>query len=380
MKRRAFLRLLTLPAGVMLLRPAIGNVSHDRVLLLVELKGGNDGLNTVIPYADQRYYALRPRIAIARDDIVQLDERRGLHPALGPLEPLWRQRELAIVEGVGYPDPSLSHFRSMDIWATGSGSALVLDQGWIARLWQGHEAESGMAGIAIGRDAGPLAGNHRALVMNDPERFLRQARSLRTTPAVTGNPTLDHVVGLQQGVARSARSLAADLEGGQVDTEDFPRTRFGRQLGFAAQLVSAGVRTPVIKVSHGSFDTHSNQPEQHRRLLTELAEGLEAFRRALLRSGDWGRVLVMTYSEFGRRPAENGSRGTDHGTAAPQLVLGSAVRGGIYGAAASLSNLDVGNLRFTTDYRRLYSTVARWWGVPWDPALAGHPALPLLKS
>jgi uncharacterized protein (DUF1501 family) len=292
---------------------------------------------------------------------------------------LWRQGELAIVEGVGYAQPSLSHFRAMDIWTTASGSARVLDQGWVTRLWAGQAADQALPGIAIGRNAGPLAGDPGAVVMNDPERFLRQARALPTKPPVSGNPTLSHLVGLQQGVARSARSLAEDLERGEVDTEAFPRTRFGRQLGFAAQLVSAGVRTPVIKVSHGSFDTHSNQPGQHRRLLTELAEGLDQFRRALLRSGDWDRVLVMSYSEFGRRPAENGSRGTDHGTAGPQLVLGTSVRGGLYGAPASLSNLEGENLRFTMDYRRLYATIAGWWGVAPDPELAGYRPLPLLR-
>lgn len=356
-------------------RPALAEESgrFDRVTILVEFAGGNDGLNTVVPYADPLYARARPRLALARDTVLQLDERLGLHPSLAPLMPAWRERELAVVSGVGYARPNRSHFRSIDIWETGSDSDRVLSDGWIARLFQtvrrpADGLDNRLAdAIIIGGDDGPARGaGMRNVVLRNPEQFLRGASRLEASAAAGGNPALAHILGVERQVLKTA----SFLRGMQTQARapalgvSFPRSRLSRQLELAAKLIAAEGRVPVIKVIHPGFDTHARQSGRHRILLAEFADAVAAFRTAMINTGHWQRVLVMTYSEFGRRAAENGNRGTDHGTAAPQFVLGGAVKGGLYGAPPRLDDLDGGDLKFSVDFRRLYATVAeRWWSL-----------------
>lgn len=344
----------------------------DRLLVLVELKGGNDGLNTVVPYADPAYSRLRPRLAVPRDQVLQLDARCGLHPALAPLLPLWEGGELAVVQGVGYPQPNLSHFRSIEIWDTASAADRYLDRGWLARLFAQSPPPRAFAadGVAVGgHDLGPLAGGGRAVALADPQRFGRQAR-LASPGGVARNDALAHILRVERDVAHAAQGLL----GSRDFATRFPPGAFGQAVRSAAQVAAGPGGVAVIRVSLGSFDTHANQPAVHQRLLGELAQGLVALRAALVELGRWDSTLVMSYCEFGRRPQENASLGTDHGTANAHFVLGGRVRGGLHGAPPALDRLDGnGNLPFAVDFRSLYATaIERWWGLASAQVLGGR--------
>lgn len=385
MQRRDFLKTLGLAPlalavpDVVFAAPVRGG--YTNLLVLIELKGGNDGLNTVIPYADLQYAKLRPRLAIARDQVVPLDERTGLHPSLKPLHAWWQQGELAIVQGVGYPEPNLSHFRSIEIWETASASAEYLDEGWLTRLVRAHPVPREFAadGVVVGsQDLGPLAGGARAIALTDPGQFQRQAKLADDAMATPRNAALAHILKVEGDI----RQAAAGLKGQYAFRTEFPRHRFGNAAKSACQVIAAERRVAVVRITHNGFDTHSNQLNVHARLLTELAEGMQALKGALTELGRWDSTLVMTYAEFGRRAQENASGGTDHGTAAAHWFAGGRVRGGLYGAAPELDSLDSGNLRHAVDFRSLYATVIeKWWGLPAAPVLGrSYPSLPVLRT
>ena len=346
---------------------------YRRLLVLVELNGGNDGLNTAVPYADAEYYNLRPRLAIARDQVLQLDARTGLHPSLQPLMPIWQARELALVQGVGYPGANLSHFRSIEIWDTASKSSEYLGEGWLARAFAGAPPPRSYAadGVVVGSaEMGPFAGRGtRALALTNTEQFLRQAK-LAAPAGQSGNAALAHILRVENHIAQAAASLNADY----AFRTEFPRSPFGYAIRTASQVVASRAGVAAIKVSLNGFDTHGNQQAVHARLLKDLAEGVVALKAALVELGLWDSTLVMTYAEFGRRPRENQSGGTDHGTSSCHLALGGAVRGGLYGAQPPLGHLDgTGNLPFAVDFRDLYATaLERWWAVPSAPVLNGR--------
>lgn len=380
--RRALLKAaMALP--LLLLRPAwlsqpwaaetndipAGSRNRERILLLVELHGGNDGLNTFVPYEDTAYYRARPQLAIPRDQVRQLTPQFGLHPALSPLIPLWEGKELAWVQGVGYPKPNRSHFRSIEIWDTASDSEQVLEKGWLSGLFEQYPlpARFTAEGILLGKgDAGPLSGGKaRTIALHDPAQFLHQAGSVKPVSVSTTNRALAHILEVRREISQAATDLQGRIQQVPPLAIDFPANKFGKQLEVAARLIAAKVPVAVIKVTQGSFDTHAGQLAAHHRLLEELAQGLLAFRAAMEQQGLWKEVLVMTYSEFGRRVGENASHGTDHGTAAPHLLMGGRVRGGLYGTPPSLTDLQEGDLKHLLDYRSLYATVIeQWWGLP----------------
>ncbi len=354
--------------------------TYRKLLILVELKGANDGLNTVVPYADAEYYRLRPRIAIKRDDVLQLTEGEGLHPALAPLLPLWQANELAVVRGVGYPNPNLSHFRSIEIWDTASSSEQYLQQGWLARAFRANPVprEFAAAGVIVGNaDPGPFAGGSRTVTLTNTEQFLRQAR-LATPGRARGNKALDHILGVEDEVVQAARGLG----GGAALTTTFPDGPFGNAVRTAASVLAGREPVAAIRLTLNGFDTHQNQPGIHANLLRQLGEGLAALKAALLELGRWDSTLILTYAEFGRRVQENASSGTDHGTANAHFVLGGGVKGGLYGEAPRLDRLDNGNLAHVVDFRSLYATaLQRWWGLDSVGPLGGRYAtLDLLRS
>ena len=365
--RRSFLRLTALApfAHALPALAAAAGGSAQRLLILVELKGGNDGLNTVIPYGDARYAELRPRLAIPREQVVQLTEQVGLHPALATLKPVWDAHQLAIVQGVGYPEPNLSHFRSIEIWDTASRSDQYLDSGWVARAFQRSPRPASLAadGVVIGAAGlGPLAGpGLRALSLATPEQFLRNAKLAHEESEPTRNAALAHILKVESDIVSSARRIVPSRTFAQA----FPPGPFGAGVNTAAQLAANPSGVAVVHVSIGSFDTHANQLPQHAALLRQLGEGLAALRGALIEIGRWDSTVIATYSEFGRRPRENLSGGTDHGTASPHFVLGGAVRGGLYGSAPALDALDGnGNLPFAVDFRAYYAAFLRQcWGI-----------------
>ncbi len=361
---------------------------QERILILIELKGGNDGLNTVVPYADHGYSQLRNTIGIKTDDVIKLDDKVGLHPDLKALLPFWEKNELAIVQGVGYPEANLSHFRSIEIWETASKASEYLSDGWVTRAIQGgtqagfaSKAKFTAEGVLIGmNDFGPLAGA-RAVSLNDPVAFVNQSRLARANELAisTPNPALRYLLKVENEISQAADGLRGDK---YAFNTVFPTGQFGNGVAAAAQIAAsqrlgtAGGKAggvPVMCLTLGSFDTHQNQLGTHAGLLKQLAQGMAALKSALTELGAWDRTLVMTFSEFGRRAKQNSSGGTDHGTAAPHFIAGGAVRGGMYGKAPDLSRLDGNqNVLYTTDFRQIYTTVAQqWWGVSAESVVRG---------
>ena len=373
MDRRDFLRIAA-SVSVSAALPAFAAAAEEsrrRLLILVELKGGNDGLNTVVPFADPLYARLRPRLALPREQLLTLSEQAALHPALEKLMPTWEDGKLAIVQGLGYPQPNLSHFRSIEIWDTASKSEEYLEEGWLARAFtrSPSPAEFISDGVAVGTaDLGPLAGSRaRAIALTNPEGFLRNARLARPEGEAR-NAALRHILKVENDVHRSARRITA----GREFNAAFPNGAFGIAARTAAQLAANPAGVAVIRISLSGFDTHINQLNAHANLLRQVAEGLAGLRAALEEAGRWESTVIATYSEFGRRPRENQSSGTDHGTAGAHWVMGGAVKGGLYGVAPALDRLDGnGNLPFAVDFRGYYATfLDRWWSID-DAAVLG---------
>jgi uncharacterized protein (DUF1501 family) len=390
MNRRAFLS-MTAAASALALAPSAfaalpqrdirTTIGYGNILILVELKGGNDGLNTVIPFTDPAYAALRPNIAIRREQVLQLDDRTGLHPAMQPLMPMWNDRQLAIVQGVSYPQPNLSHFRATQIWDTGSRSDQYLQDGWLARAFRAQSAPAKFAADAVvigSAEMGPFANGALALV--NPAEFESQPRFTMTVTPKELAPVPD----VKTDIAKAAGQLALRTQ--------FPDGAFGASIKTAMHLLAAthtpadapqaGQGVMVIRLTLNGFDTNQNQPRQQAALLGQLSEGFVAMRAALTELGRWNETLVMTYAEFGRRPRENLNNGTDHGTVAPHFMMGGRVNGGLHGVAPELARLDGnGNLPLGVDFRQLYATVlGPWWGMD-CAAILGQKfeTLPLLK-
>ncbi len=386
MKRRAFLRSAAAwplaravsavaPLGVAEVAVAAPSAQgpYRRPLVLVELKGGNDGLNTLVPFTDPAYYALRPKIAIARDQVLQLSDRAGLHPALAPLMPAWHDGALAVLQGMGYPQPNLSHFRSIEIWDTASDSADYLQEGWLTRTFEARPVPGTFAadGVIIGsQDLGPLAGGGtRAIALADTEQFLRRAR-LAQPGLAGGNRALAHVLKVEGDIVQAA----SHLSGRTTFATTFPPGAFGNAVRTACQILANPSGVAAVRISLSGFDTHAGQPATQARLLGEVGAGLVAMRDALTELGQWNDTLVLTYAEFGRRPKENQNAGTDHGTANVHFALGGRVKGGLYGAPPDLTRLSGdGNVQHTLDFRAVYATVLeRWWGVDARATLGGR--------
>ena len=349
-----------------------GHKPYNNLLVLIELKGANDGLNTVIPFANPRYTELRPRLAIARDQVLQLTGQEALHPALQPLMPLWQNKELAIIQGIGYPNANLSHFRSIEIWDTASKSEEYLDAGWLARVFAQTPAPRQFAadGVVVGsNDMGPLSGQGvRTIALADTAQFLRNAK-LAQPGSDRRNAALKHILAVENEIVHAASKLNAN----RVFRTEFPRSGFGNQVRTAAQLVASNAGMATIRLTLTGFDTHAGQLGTQANLLKDLAEGISALKLALSELNRWDSTLVMTYAEFGRRPKENQSGGTDHGTANVHFVTGGNVVGGMYGQAPELNRLDGnGNLPFAVDFRSMYATVIdKWWGLDSSRILQG---------
>lgn len=348
----------------------------SRILLLVELKGGNDGLNTLVPYADARYRELRPAIGVPRERVIQLDEKVGLHEKLQPLMESWKAGDLAIVQGVGYPYPNRSHFRSIEIWDTASASSQTLNEGWIARSFEGVSLPKGAGVDCIVADTNALPSTGpelRTIVMQDAENFLRQAQNLKDAQGMGdgGNPALRHLLAVRHEINAAAAGLRDKLRAAAAPAVAYGQEfLLGRQLDIATRVITSKVPVVAVKVALGGFDTHANQAPTQERLLAYLAASLATLRHNLIAAGRWNDVLVMTYSEFGRRAKQNASAGTDHGTAAPQFVMGGGVKGGLHGAYPSLHDLQDGDLKHIVDFRSVFATVAQGcWGLQRDYGL-----------
>lgn len=361
---------------------------RQRTLLLVELNGGNDGLNTVVPYVDPLYRELRGGLAVPRERVLQLDERVGLHERLAPLMESWKAGDLAIVQGVGYANTNRSHFRSIEIWDTASAATQTLGEGWVSQAFRGSTLAKGAGVDAIVADSNalPLTGpSLRTIVMQDAAAFLRQSQMMKDTRGAAdgGNPALRHLLNVRHEINAAAVALRDKLRETPQPAVAFDQENnlLGRELDLATRLILARLPVVAIKVALGGFDTHANQAPIHERLLGILARNLATLRANLINSGQWNDVLVMTYSEFGRRVRPNASAGTDHGAAAPMLFMGGAVKGGLHGSHPSLSNLQDGDVGHGFDFRTVFSAVARdWWGLQRDFGLRDAPRPAVIKG
>jgi uncharacterized protein (DUF1501 family) len=373
--------------------PSLPGGGDDRVLVVVNLQGGNDGLNTVVPHGLSQYYKYRPTLGIAPSDVLQIDRTIGLNPQMRSLKGMFDAGQVAIVQGAGYPDPDHSHFRSTEIWQTAEPSK-YLSTGWVGRFLDSAELpESNLFNavalapvlpeLMIGRRVdvpaiSALAGYGLTSDRNAGERSAF-ASLVRDDRVPFSSPYLATVATIEDHAQRGSEELPK-LVAGYKPAGAYPATPIGRSLSLAAQIVGSRLGTRVIYVQHGSFDTHAAQKVTQDRLLRELSDALKAFYDDLAAHGSDRRVLTMTFSEFGRRVAENGSRGTDHGEAAPMFLVGGGVKGGVYGTHPSLDKLDNGDVTYTVDFRNVYATVIeKWFGRPSAGILAGeYASMPLL--
>ncbi len=360
--------------------------SDNRCLVLINLYGGNDGLNCVVPHGNDRYYQMRPGLAIDRNAVLAIDAQTGLNPGMRSFKALYEKGMVAIVQGVGYPNPDHSHFRSTEIWQTAAPDRYE-HTGWLGRYFdQATLAPANLfKGVAVSKvlpealvsertdiPAIPGLGDYSLIADSNAaasRAFARQAND-RTLPFAS--PYLAHVMQIEGDAQRSSQELPK-LVAGYKPMASYPATVLGRSLALAAQIVGSNLGTKAIYVEHGSFDTHFNQKATQDRLLTQLSDAVGAFYQDLAAHGNDRRVLTLTFSEFGRRIDENGSRGTDHGEASPLFLIGGGVKGGLYGTAPDLAVTNMGNVRFTVDFRSVYATVLeRWLGRPAATVLNGQ--------
>ena len=352
------------------LSPALAAASNDkRILVVVEMSGANDGLNTLVPYTDDEYYRLRPRIGLRPDKVRKIDDRYGFNPGMLGFEQLYKDGKMAIVHGCGYPQQSLSHFQSMAYWHTGvpNGGERF---GWLGRVADAIDPQltpNFLVNIDERQSLAVQSEHHVPVVFDDPERFarkgLRQSRPLLDNPALTDGPNasrqyLDKVA----ASAREASQLVRAAWDGYKTPVDYGIRSL--DLNKVAAMINAGLSSQLFYVSfrHNAFDTHVQQTELHGRLLSYASDAIAGFMKDMERIGRANDVTVLVFSEFGRRAAENTSLGTDHGTANHMYVIGKPVKGGHYGEVPSLTDLDEGgNLKFTTDFRRVYASLIEGW-------------------
>jgi len=348
----------------------------ERILVVLELSGGNDGLNTVVPHGDPAYYRARPHIGIPAREVLTVDDHFGFHPSMVGFERLYKDGRMAIVHGCGYDHPSLSHFSSMSYWHTGvpnAGEPL----GWLGRLADDHldpATRNLIVNIGTSQSLAVRSGKHSPLVFDDPARFRRDGTDAEkrvlaglggehTQP--TANSTLDFLAATARNAADSSDFVRQASAAYRTPVDYGIGNAFGGGLQRVAALIAAGMKTRLYYVSYqgNAFDTHVQQGDVHSRLLMYTADAVRAFLDDVARLGRGNDVAVVMFTEFGRRVEENGSLGTDHGTATPMFLFGARdrIKGGLYGQPPSLTDLDDGNLKMTTDFRRVYSTAIKEW-------------------
>ncbi|MBM3992987.1 MAG: DUF1501 domain-containing protein [Planctomycetes bacterium] len=357
--------------------------ARDTILVVVQLTGGNDGLNTVIPFNNPDYVRLRPTLRIQNS--LRVNDSIGLHPAMTGLHGLLQDNALCIVQGVGYPNPNQSHFRSMDIWHAAS-TAETLNEGWIGRALR-HIPAATSFHLANPNESAPLAltgaparvpsiatlDDFQLRLQASSASDRRQQRDLLNTssrPAENPPPSLLDFVQRTAVQTYASSQRLSEIGRNYQPRVPYPTSALGNHLKLAAQLIDANIGARLFYVTHDGFDTHAAQAPLHTSLLRDVSDSITAFYRDMAARGQGNRVLIVTFSEFGRRGHENGSQGTDHGSGAPMLFVGGRVRSGLVGEHPRLVNLDNGNLPHAIDFRQVYATLLdQWLGVPSRPVL-----------
>lgn len=385
------------------------------ILVVLQMAGGNDGLNMVVPYADDAYHLARPKLALPAAKILRLNDYAGLNPQLAGLRSLYDEGHLAVIQGVGYPNPNRSHFRATEIWQTASDADRNESEGWLGRYFDNCCAGADpTVGVAIGSEM-PQAFTARVptgVVFSKPkefrfkvggrlrpgetgeELFYRQLNQETEAPVVAAE---GGSIGAIAGTRRSDLSAVDFLQRTALDAQlssdkilevarrsksivPYPQGKLASSLSLIARMIGGGLSARVYYASQGGFDTHAGQINAHDRLMGELNDALTAFVADLKQQGNFDRVLLLTFSEFGRRVQENANGGTDHGAAAPMFALGGRVKPGLFGQYPSLADLDNGDLRFNTDFRSVYGTVLDQWLHAPSATVLGRtfPSLPII--
>jgi uncharacterized protein (DUF1501 family) len=364
------------------------------ILVVLQMAGGNDGINTVVPYGSDHYYKSRPRIGIKADQVIKLNDHIGLNPGLTGFKDLYDHGHLSIVQGVGYPNPNRSHFRSTEIWQTASDSEKFEKYGWIGRYFDNACAGCDpTVGVDIGRQM-PQAfasKNGKGVSVDNPQnyRFInsengQDGQMMEQSYRELNDPAVENSGGSIGAISGAAQqkpgsvmdflertALDAQVSSDQIraisarvnNTATYPGSQLGNSLKLVAKLIGGGLSTRVFYVSQGGYDTHTNQVGTHQRLLQDLGDSVKAFVEDMKAQGNMQRVLVMTFSEFGRRVSDNANSGTDHGAAAPMFVVGDRVKAGLLGQYPSLAAADLfqGDIKYTVDFRTVYASVLENW-------------------
>lgn len=364
----------TIP-GFLRAAAAVGTDDKETVLVVVQLTGGNDGLNTVIPFSDPAYRSNRPTLAIPANDILKINDTLGFHPSARGLADLLEDNRLAIVQGVGYADPNRSHFESMDIWHTCQRKSDTRTTGWLGRYLDASQADKSSVSLALhlGHEKQPLAltatsvsvpsiSSLESFRLNDGGN--KDVRSTISKLASSAREESDSILGFVQSttsVALEASQRVEQASRNYTTPVTYPESELATKLKTVAQLIDSGLGTRVYYVTLDGFDTHSQQPAAHAVLLSQLGGAVSSFLKDINHHGHGERVAVLAFSEFGRRVQENASEGTDHGAAAPMFLAGNRVHSGLIGEHPSLTDLEDGDLKFHTDFRRVYATVLESW-------------------
>jgi uncharacterized protein (DUF1501 family) len=364
---------------------------ENRTLVVVQLSGGNDGLNTLVPYTQQAYYNARPNLALDKSDVLQLNSDVALHPSMAALQSLYNDNHVAIVQGAGYPNPNLSHYESMTIWQTASPDE-TLQTGWLGRyLDTARSVDSSINAVELDTLLSPtVVGEKERATAIDSLRSFKIAPLTRQTQS-SDEETIKALDSIQCSSCQEYNDLVnAMMEAGldAMTASDvvrqaasnyetsvtYPTNDFANRLKLAAQVVSSSLKPTIIYLQIGGFDTHANQKTTQANLLKTVSDGISAFYRDMESKDKADDTLIMTFSEFGRRVHENGSQGTDHGTAEPMFLIGGRVSGGLYADYPNLSNLDSnGDLIHTVDFRQVYASVLQdWLGVDSTPVLSSQ--------
>lgn len=347
-----------------------GVIDPDNILVVCQLSGGNDGLNTVIPWSNADYYQYRPTLAVPEAQVLKLNEQIGLHPSLAGFEKLYKSGKLAIVQNVGYPNPNRSHFRSMEIWQTANPD-MPEQYGWLGKFID-EQTEKGSTNPVLALELGRT----RSTAVRGKTASVPCFASLADVKALVGDEDAERFLREIQGAGggadaasvrkatKSALDAMAELNksiDGYTSKFQYAGDAFGQGFKQIAQLIATSPKTRVLYFSGGGFDTHSRQADTQSRLLRGLGDAISTFMDEMQSLGKADKVTVMVFSEFGRRVKENGSQGTDHGAAAPMFVVGGRVKGGLIGDVPDLTNLDRGDLKWRTDFRQVYATMLDDW-------------------
>jgi uncharacterized protein (DUF1501 family) len=365
MNRRNFLTLTGTFTGGMLILPdflhAFGSqhnlVTGEQCLVFIQLNGGNDGLNTFIPYDNPLYYDLRTKIALDKDVLISKNKGMAFHPSLKDFAQMQQNGDLTVIQNVGYPEPVRSHFRSQEIWQTATGSNTYINEGWLGRYLDlqcnGHQPTAGINLDSIDNLA--LKGTEpNSITVKDPNRF-KVKSDKEDNVNLSDNPQLDFVRKIANSVVEGSDEIQKALKKSKTEIT-YPKTGLSKNLEWIARLVKGNLNSKVYYTSLGGFDTHDNQLSIHERKLTDLNDALYSFYQDLKQAQLLQNVTIVVFSEFGRRVRDNGN-GTDHGTAAPMFIIGGNNKGTILGNNPDLSNLDNGDLKYEIDFRSVYASL-----------------------